>query len=74
MEEIVVGTKPLRPKKKPKIRRITWQNIKAQRQLIWMSVPLLAYIIIFAYVPVWGWTMAFQDYKPARSFSQQTWV
>ncbi|MDN4602901.1 protein lplB [Chryseobacterium mucoviscidosis] len=74
MEEIVVGNKPLSPKKKPKIRRLTWQNIKAQRQLIWMSVPLLAYIITFSYVPVWGWTMAFQDYKPARSFSQQTWV
>lgn len=39
-----------------------------------MSVPLLAYIVLFAYVPVWGWTMAFQDYKPALDFSEQKWV
>ncbi|MFD1955469.1 ABC transporter permease [Paenibacillus thailandensis] len=39
-----------------------------------MSVPLMLYIILFAYVPVWGWSMAFQDYKPARSFGEQTWV
>jgi len=23
---------------------------------------------------VWGWTMAFQNYKPAKSFSEQKWV
>ncbi|WP_059041536.1 ABC transporter permease [Paenibacillus rubinfantis] len=66
---------PIVPKaKKQKRQRITWSMIKDQRQLIFMSVPLLAYIILFAYVPVWGWTMAFQNYKPARSFGQQEWV
>ncbi|MDU4694885.1 MAG: ABC transporter permease subunit [Paenibacillus sp.] len=66
---------PIVPKaKKRKRQRITWSMIKDQRQLIFMSVPLLAYIILFAYVPVWGWTMAFQNYKPARSFGQQEWV
>lgn len=61
---------PKRGKKQP----ITWTLIKNQKQLIMMSVPLMLYIILFAYVPVWGWTMAFQDYKPARDFGQQTWV
>lgn len=66
---------PIVPKaKKRKRQRITWSVIKDQRQLIFMSVPLLVYIILFAYVPVWGWTMAFQNYKPARSFGQQEWV
>ncbi|EBK2060017.1 sugar ABC transporter permease, partial [Salmonella enterica subsp. enterica serovar Typhi] len=66
---------PIVPKaKKRKRQRITWSIIKDQRQLIFMSVPLLAYIILFAYVPVWGWTMAFQNYKPARSFGQQEWI
>lgn len=75
MEEIVTGTEPLKPlKKRKKNKRWTWKTIIEQRQLIFMSVPLLAYIITFAYVPIWGWTMAFQDYKPARSFSQQKWV
>lgn len=75
MEEIVTGTEPLKPlKPSKKHKRWTWKTIKEQRQLIYMSVPLLAYIITFAYVPIWGWTMAFQDYKPARSFGEQTWV
>lgn len=63
--------KPLKSKKKGKI---TWKIIKSQRELIFMSVPFLAYIILFAYVPVWGWLMAFQNYKPGLSFFQQQWV
>jgi putative aldouronate transport system permease protein len=39
-----------------------------------MSFPIILYIILFTYVPLWGWTMAFQNYKPARSFSNQEWV
>jgi putative aldouronate transport system permease protein len=39
-----------------------------------MAVPFVLYVILFKYVPLWGWTMAFQDYKPAKSFSQQEWV
>ena len=39
-----------------------------------MSFPLVLYIIFFNYVPLWGWTMSFQNYKPAKSFFQQEWV
>lgn len=45
-----------------------------QKLLILMSVPFVLYIILFRYIPLWGWTMAFQDYKPYKTFSQQTWV
>jgi putative aldouronate transport system permease protein len=45
-----------------------------QRQMILMSLPLVLYVLLFSYVPIWGWTMAFQNYKPARSFFQQEWV
>jgi putative aldouronate transport system permease protein len=45
-----------------------------QRQLVFMSLPLVLYVILFAYVPLWGWSMAFQNYRPARSFFQQDWV
>ncbi|MFP4976959.1 ABC transporter permease [Paenibacillus sp. CN-4] len=68
--------------KKPKKRRIdpeigvslSWKTIKAQKQLIFMSVPIAIYLIIFNYVPVWGWLMAFQNYRPAVSFAKQEWV
>nr|WP_238457160.1 ABC transporter permease subunit [Litchfieldia salsa] len=39
-----------------------------------MSVPFLIWLFIFKYVPLWGWSMAFQDFKPAKSFSEQEWV
>jgi putative aldouronate transport system permease protein len=50
-------------------RRRLW----GQRQLIWMSVPLVLYVILFTYVPLTGWTMAFQDFKPAKGFASP-WV
>ncbi|MCL2878781.1 MAG: ABC transporter permease subunit [Treponema sp.] len=51
-----------------------FQKIIIQRQLIYMSLPLILYVLLFSYVPLWGWTMAFQNYKPARSFLQQEWT
>ncbi|WP_178023857.1 sugar ABC transporter permease [uncultured Paenibacillus sp.] len=74
MDETLTKKHVVPKAKKRKKQQITWSLVKSQRQLIFMSVPLLAYIILFAYVPVWGWTMAFQNYKPARSFGQQEWI
>lgn len=54
--------------------KITWDTLVRQKQLIFMSVPLLIYILIFSYVPIWGWLMAFQNYKPAKGFFEQKWV
>lgn len=51
-----------------------WHTLGKQKALVFMSVPFVLYIILFCYVPLWGWTMAFQDYKTSKSFSQQTWV
>jgi putative aldouronate transport system permease protein len=51
-----------------------WQKLYNQRYLFLMSLPFIIWVIIFRYVPVWGWTMAFQDYKPYLSFGQQQWV
>lgn len=74
-ETLEIDTGVRRPKKnKKKKQPITWRVIKNQNQLIWMSVPLMLYIILFAYVPVWGWTMAFQNYRPAKAFGEQEWV
>lgn len=51
-----------------------WKTLGRQKQWVFMSVPFVLYIILFKFVPLCGWNMAFQDYKPAKSFSQQTWV
>ena len=56
-------------------RRITWDVVKAQRVLLFMAVPLLLYQVLFKYVPVYGWAIAFQDYKPGRGgIFEQRWV
>jgi len=45
-----------------------------QKQLLLMSLPVILYVLLFTYVPLWGWTMAFQNYKPQRTFGEQEWA
>ena len=37
-------------------------TLASQWQLALMSVPIFLYVILFNYVPLWGWTNAFKDY------------
>jgi len=55
-------------------RKSKWKLLGKQKGLILMSVPFVLYIILFRYIPLIGWTMAFQDYKPSKGFLDQTWV
>jgi len=48
--------------------RLMWK----QRYLLLMSVPFVIWLIIFKYIPLWGWTMAFQEVKPA-TFALPVW-
>ena len=44
-----------------------WQILLSQKMLIAMSVPFVLYIILFKYVPLTGWSMAFHDfYRPSK--------
>src|SRR5690554_172771 len=54
--------------------RTFWHRVKEQKMLIFMTIPFLVHVIIFRYVPIWGWLMAFQNYWPGKSILQQTWV
>ena len=45
-----------------------------QRQLMLMSVPMLLYILLFNYFPLWGWITAFMDYNPAKPLLENEWV
>ena len=51
-----------------------WRLLGKQKMLIAMSVPFVLYVILFRYIPLWGWTMGFQRYKPQLSFGEQEWV
>ncbi|MBQ5316815.1 MAG: sugar ABC transporter permease [Oscillospiraceae bacterium] len=43
---------------------INKKTLKNQKTLILMGIPFAIYAIIFCYVPLFGWIMAFQNYKP----------
>jgi putative aldouronate transport system permease protein len=44
--------------------KITWKEVKKQKQLIFWSIPFVVYVLLFSYIPLVGWIMAFQKYKP----------
>jgi len=45
-----------------------------QYQLMIMSVPMLLYVLLFNYAPLWGWLTAFQDYQTKKGFAGSPWV
>ncbi len=51
-----------------------WKRLWLQRQLVLMSVPMLLYIFLFNYSPLWGWITAFMDYNPAKPLFDNEWV
>lgn len=44
--------------------KFSLQLMWKQRYLLMMSLPFVVWLIIFKYIPLWGWTMAFQEVKP----------
>lgn len=53
-------------------KKFSWQLMYKQRYLLLMSVPFVVWLVIFKYVPLWGWTMAFQDVRP-KTFALSVW-
>ncbi|MBO9600774.1 MAG: sugar ABC transporter permease, partial [Cohnella sp.] len=51
-----------------------WRTFLRNKYLYAMSIPFVLWVFVFSYYPLWGWTMAFQKYKPALSFGEQQWV
>lgn len=49
-------------------------SLASQWQLALMSVPMLLYVLLFNYAPMWGWITAFQDYKPKQGMMGSKWV
>ena len=44
--------------------RITWAEVKKQKALLIWGGLIFIYGVIFCYLPLVGWLMAFQNYKP----------
>ncbi len=39
-----------------------------------MAFPFLILVLVFNYIPIWGWITAFQKYRLGHSFFEQEWV
>lgn len=53
---------------------ITKKQLKNQKTLILLSIPFALFAIIFCYVPLVGWLMAFQNYKPKTGLLHSKFV
>lgn len=57
-----------------KKRRNFWRVALRNRYLYLMSFPFVAWAFVFSYYPLWGWSIAFQQWKPGKTFWEQKWV
>lgn len=60
--------------KKARKSSISMTEVKKQSFLIITSAIFLVYGIIFYYIPLGGWVMAFQNYKPKTGLWHSKWV
>lgn len=71
MNKIDVGAK----KKTATIKRSSWRGYLKRYWMVYaMLIPGLVYIILFKYVPMYGVTIAFKNYKGIGSISDAPWV
>ena len=50
------------------------KKLRNQKSLLLLSIPFVIYVIIFYFAPLFGWIMAFQNYKPYEGFIHSKFV
>jgi len=50
------------------------RRLKEQQYLLLLSIPFVVWLVVFKYIPLAGWIMAFQDFKPHLGILDQAWV
>lgn len=71
--ELGLDGKTKQPQLQPKKKNF-WKRVNSQKALLLMALPFVIWLIVFKYIPIAGWTMAFQDYKPQNGLFDQAWV
>ncbi|WP_199614191.1 ABC transporter permease [Paenibacillus alkalitolerans] len=67
-------TNNMQTQAKPRKGKSFWRTFLQNKYLYMMSLPFVVWVFVFSYLPLWGWTMAFQKFKPGKSFFEQQWV
>lgn len=55
-------------------RKRIWKTIYKQRALVLLSIPFLLYVIVFNYLPLFGWCIAFLKYRPVDGFLNSEFI
>jgi len=58
----------------PAVKKTLGKQIIDQRYLLILSVPFIIWLFIFRYIPLVGWIMAFQDYRPNLGWFRSPFV
>lgn len=56
------------------LKKSKWKEVARSYELYLFLLPTLVYIFIFCYIPMYGVTMAFKDYRPAIGLLGSPWV
>lgn len=59
---------------KDESRKKFWKRVWKQRWLFALSMPMVIWLFIFAFVPLLGWILAFFKYVPGKSFFSMDFV
>jgi len=55
-------------------RKKFYKKLAQQKELVFIVLPFLVLLIIFSYVPLWGWIIAFKNFNPAFGINKSPWV
>jgi len=58
----------------PANKKSIWRKLWEQKLLMLMSVPMLLYVLLFNYGPLWGWIAAFEKYQPKLGPFGSKWI
>lgn len=50
------------------------KDLKVNKSLYLMFIPVIIYFVVFKYVPMYGSLIAFKDYRPSLGFGGSEWV
>lgn len=58
----------------PRVQRPLWRRMLSQWELYLFVLPVLIYLAIFSYGPMYGVIIAFKDFKPFKGYLGSDWV
>ncbi|MGY0020069.1 ABC transporter permease [Streptomyces sp. cg35] len=55
-------------------RKTFWQRVKRDKVMLLLCLPGFLYFVVFHYVPLLGYMVAFQDYQPYLGYLHSAWT